>query len=155
MRVQERAAVAVSAADLAGHGTADCDALAGRVSPGLLDRAIDDAFPFRAAPPQVSDDEVVLAGEIPVQQVLAATALVNDLLQADRVHALLAEEARRRVQDPVARSGCGLSPHLHLPAHYTAPIGPFHAAAHDHATVTRVPVHVASRSGRPAGREPS
>jgi len=39
MRVQERAAVVVSIADLAGHGTDDGDELVGRVSPGLLDRA--------------------------------------------------------------------------------------------------------------------
>ena len=81
----------------------------------LLDGPVDDGFPLCPAPPQVGDDEVVLAGEIPVQQVLAATALVNDLLQADRVHALLAEQARCRVQDPVACSGCGLSRHHQPP----------------------------------------
>ena len=63
VRVQERTAVVVSVADLAGHGADDGDELAGRVWPGLLDRAVDDAFPFRAAPPQVGGDEVVLAGD--------------------------------------------------------------------------------------------
>jgi len=74
--VQERAAVVVSIADLAGHGADDGDELAGRVRPRLLDRAIDDAFPFRAAPVQVGDDQVGWRG--PWQQAADAAAALMD-----------------------------------------------------------------------------
>src|SRR6266516_1711693 len=109
--VEERAAPVSGVADLAADRADHGYQLVGGMVTGLLDRLADDRLPFPAAAPEVGHDQLVFAGEVGVEEVLAAAAFVDDLLQADRVYAVPVQDARRHVQDPVSCSGCGLSCH--------------------------------------------
>ena len=54
--------------------------LVGGVVTGLLDPLADDRLPFPPAAPEVGHDQLVFAGEVAVEQVLATAAFVDDLL---------------------------------------------------------------------------
>ena len=60
---------------------------------------------------QVGEHQLVLAGEVPVEHVLAGAGRLDQLAHADGIHAALVEEPVRRAQDAVACGGVGGSRH--------------------------------------------
>jgi hypothetical protein len=100
--VEKRAAAVVRGLDLPGHRPDHGHQLTGEVALEGPGGGVDGGRPLLQGPLQVGHDQLVLAAELPVEQVLAAAALVDQLLKTDGVHALLVEQPLRDLQDAVA-----------------------------------------------------
>src|SRR4029453_6501819 len=110
-RGAEGAAPVVRGGHLAGHGAHDGHELASGIVGMGKRRLFHDGRPFPLATLEVSDDELVLAGELAVQELLSAAALVDDLLRTHCPGTVLLEKAHGAVKDAVPRSGCRLACH--------------------------------------------